>query len=560
MKTNTIILKVVLALVACNLHADDIYSLLWQRKTDEAKQLIQANPELIAHQNEHGFAPAHIAAWTGNNDMLAFLIERGADINLNDKYLRPVVTMALMGNHPDTLKFLLEKGASLDWVDEDNTTPLIYASYKDNPELIKIVLDKIDPATISQANNWGWTPLMSQCHHGWTKGAMILLKAGADPNSCDSDGNCPLIFAAKCGAFELIEPLIKAGADVNAVDKDTGKSAFHWAAAYGYESVCKALIKNGIDTTITDINSKTGKDYLVRYALPPKEKKGTKVADAGKQMGTSQAQIIYSGHSGWIVRTKNNILVFDYWKPNRAPDYPSLRNGWLTKADTAGLPVTIFTSHDHQDHYDVTALKGLAGVSDRVSYVYGFKLKMEKKEGACCEKAEAEAEKTKKKMKTDSEFTHFAAMKPRTHQTINGIEVTTINSIDTGVGFLVSVDGVSFFHAGDHANLSPEDEAAYFAEIDYLKDQDAKVDVAFLPVSGCPSRWKIESVKDGFVKTIEALKPKAVFPMHGMGRENSYKEFAALAADSGLTAEVLCAEFPGDTFSYAPQANKVALK
>ena len=560
MKTKTMILKVFLALVACNLHAEDIYSLLWQQKTEEAKQMIQADPDLIAHQNEHGFAPAHIAAWTGNNDMLAFLIEQGADINLNDKYLRPVVTMALMGNHPDTLKFLLDKGASLDWVDEDGTTPLIYASYKDNPELMMIVLKNVDPATVNQANRWEWTPLMNQASNGRIKGALMLLKAGADANLGDSEGNFPLVLAAKCGAIELIEPLIKAGAKIDAVEKKTGMTAFHWAAARGYAKLCKVLINNGIDTTIADNSSRTGKDYLARYAMQPKGDKGTEVADAGKQIAAGHAQIIYSGHSGWVVKTKNNILVFDYWKPNRAPDFPSLRNGWLTEAGASGLPVTVFTSHDHQDHYDVAALKELAGVSDRVSYVYGFApKKMKKKEGACCEKAEAKAEKTKK-VKMDSEFTRFTAMKPRTHQTINGIEVTTINSIDTGVGFLVSVDGITFFHPGDHADLSPEDEKAYFAEIDYLKDQNAKVDVAFMPVSGCPSRWKIESVKDGFVKTIAALKPKAVFPMHGMGRESSYKEFAALAADSGLTTEVLCAEYPGDAFSYAPQANTVALK
>jgi uncharacterized protein len=103
---------------------------------------------------------------------------------------------------------------------------------------MKIVLEHVDPVTIDQVNKWGWTPLMHQARSGHIKGALMLIKKGANPNSSNSDGNSPLILAAKCGAIELIEPLIKAGADVNTIEKQYGRTAFHWAAVYGYESLC----------------------------------------------------------------------------------------------------------------------------------------------------------------------------------------------------------------------------------------------------------------------------------------------------------------------------------
>ena len=571
MKINikTSLSKVLFTLAACNLFAGDINSLLWQGKFEDAKQLILEEPGLIRQEDEHGITPAHIAAQKGEIEFLTFLAEQGADLQHQDKYERPVICKAIMGNHPKSVAYLLKKGAKLDWVDEDGTTPLLYASYKGNPEMVKLLLGQVDSETVNKSNKWEWTPLMHLARNGYVKSAMMLLNKGADASIVNFSGNSALLFACKGGVLELVEPLLKAGADVNAVDSEYDRTAFHWAAIYGYGKICKTLAKHGVDTDRLDQLSHDGAFYMAKYGNFPKEaKEVTKIAKAHSPIADAEAKVIYTGHSGWVVKTKNNILVFDYWKPHASPDYPSLVNGYLTLADTDNLPVTVFTSHDHVDHYDVKALKSLKGVSDRVSYVYGFNPKKEKKPAwkktdvevakAAVEKKACAMQKTETSQK--AEFTHFAALKPRTQKTVNGIDIVTINSIDTGVGFLVSVDGITIFHPGDHANLTVEDEGKYFAEIDYLKAKQIPVDIAFMPVSGCPSRWKIESVKKGFVQTIQALQPKAVFPMHGLSNERKYTEFAELAASLDLGAQVLCAENPGDLFTVGMQMVRVAQK
>jgi hypothetical protein len=113
MKTKIILFKVIFTLAACSLYAEDINSLLWQGKPEEAKEMILADPNLILGGGEHGFTPAHIAAWKGNNDFLTFVIEKGADIKHQDKYLRPVISKAIMGNHPETVAFLLKRALTL---------------------------------------------------------------------------------------------------------------------------------------------------------------------------------------------------------------------------------------------------------------------------------------------------------------------------------------------------------------------------------------------------------------------------------------------------------------
>ena len=566
MNNKTIISKVLITFAACSLFGGnaDIDSLLWQGKSDEAKQQMLEHPDLIDKTNEHGMSPAHIAAHKGDQAILTFLLEHGADVNLTDHYGRPVVCRAIMGNHPDTVALLIKNGAKLDWVDEDGTTPLIYASYHGDPEMIEMLLKHVDAKTIQQANKWNWTPLLHLARQGSVKGSLMLMKKGADVNAKDPEGNTPLILAAKCGAFELMKPMIEAGAELNAVDQTFGRTAYHWAAIHGFGNICSALQEHGIDTEKQDLDGQSGAQYLERYAGMPKWKQKMEVAKAGDAATDPQAVVYYAGHSGWIVKTKHNILVFDYWKPNRAPDHPSLLNGYLTEIDSGNLPVTVFTSHDHQDHYDMKALKTLAGVSDQVTFVYGFnpkQVEMDAKAASCKEgKGEKCDTKLDSKKQMKGEFTRFAAMKPRTEQNINGIDVKTIQSIDTGVGFLATVDGMTFFHPGDHACLSPEDADAYFSEIEWLKGKIKDVDVAFLPVSGCPSRWKIDAVKDGFVKTIEVLAPETVFPMHGLNRELNYKEFAKVAADAGLDATVVCMENPGDFYALACPGDKLAAK
>ncbi|MDA9080113.1 ankyrin repeat domain-containing protein [Candidatus Dependentiae bacterium] len=50
--------------------------------------------------------------------------------------------------------------------------------------------------------------------------AMELLKAGADVNIANKDGQTPLMVAVKNGSISLVALLIHYGADVNSVDNN----------------------------------------------------------------------------------------------------------------------------------------------------------------------------------------------------------------------------------------------------------------------------------------------------------------------------------------------------
>ncbi|MGB9440949.1 MAG: ankyrin repeat domain-containing protein, partial [Desulfobacterales bacterium] len=71
-----------------------------------------------------------------------------------------------------------------------------------------------------------------------------LLSIGIDPNSQDSRGWCPLMWATAEGHVDIVEFLLKHGADPNIINY-LGRSAIMYASNYGFYEIAKALIEKG---------------------------------------------------------------------------------------------------------------------------------------------------------------------------------------------------------------------------------------------------------------------------------------------------------------------------
>jgi len=231
------------------------------------------------------------------------------------------------------------------------------------------------------------------------------------------------------------------------------------------------------------------------------------------------AKIIYLGHSGWAVVTRECILIFDYWEAGKNPASRSISKGFINAEELSDQKVFVFVSHDHKDHFDRVIFKWLYKIKD-IKYVMGWPY--------------SNAEK-------------YISFKPRETKKIDEMEITTIESTDAGVGFLIKVDGLTIFHAGDHENGSGY-WRKYKKEIDFLAQVTKQIDFAFLPVCRYERDW--EDSNKGSFYFIERLKPSVVFPMHAGGEEHFYQKFAKEAKKKMGQANVRCAAYRGEYFFF----------
>lgn len=202
--------------------------------------------------------------------------------------------------------------------------------------------------------------------------------------------------------------------------------------------------------------------------------------------------IWYLGHSGFALLTGDRMLIFDYYLDKPANAERGLGAGVVTPGQLAGYDVSVFASHRHHDHFNPVIL-GWAGSLPRVRYILSSDIK---------------------RAKTDAEL---HSVKPGETLQTGEMTVKTLDSTDEGVAFLVKVNGLTIYHAGDlnwwHWEGEPErDNLAmakkYCSQIDLLRGE--KIDIAFLPTDLRQEGqycWGF----DYFMRNIGA---EAVFPMH----------------------------------------------
>lgn len=462
--------------------------------------LVDHGADIDARGREGGTL-LHMAAGRGDTVLAAILIELGLDVNSTTDY-----GVTPLGNacreQPAMVRWLLAHGANPDPADDSSPAPLIWTIYGGDTATIRIFLDGGANVNCREPN--GATPLLVCARQGKSNIARILLEAGADPKmGGDRYGRSPLHLAALAGQSEMVRLLLSHDADPNAVDS-LGNTPLNYAAQYGHRPVAELLIESGADTEGIPAN----------YGPPPE------LAEAPPE---GEAMVRYLGHSGWSVRTAKHLLIFDYHEMNGRPDRPSLLNGFVSPDEIKSLPVTVFSTHEHGDHYDTTIFTWRDRV-ENIEYVLGHR---------------------------PADRTGYEYIEPRQTKTLGDMQVTTIKSTDAGVGYVVQVDGLTIFHAGDHSSGTIEIPEEYSAEIDFIAETLPAPDLAFMPISGC-SLGTPESVKAGVYYAVDKLHPRVLFPQHMGNNEYALAEFEQEARERGVTTAMCCAGNRGDLFEVGP--------
>ncbi len=517
---------------------------VWKGHTQVAKMLLKAGADLESKEID-AETPLHYAAASGELSAVKLLVSKGAKVNYVSKIGSTPLSYAASrkGGYPQIVKFLIAKGADVKAKRDNGWTLLHEVGWEGKPEIMQMLIDRGIAADVK--TNFGRTPLHNACMGGNVAGAKALIKNGADVNSLGKEGWTPLILATNKGRLKLVDLLLNAGVDVNVADPKLEVTPLHLSSVKGYGKITAMLLKNGAKVNAKDKRGRTPLYYACRYGhkkiakhLAAKGGKADKVIKnfgfsplLAKKLPAGNAAVWYLGHSGWAIKTQNHFLVFDYFKGEALPDEPHLANGNINFEEIKDLPVTVFVSHNHGDHY-TPAIFDWQEKLKKVTYVMGFKAKDKK---------------------------GYVYLPPRSKKVINGMKVLTIKSNDSGVGFYIKADGVDIFHSGDHANRKRDFSGPFKEEIDYLADKGLSPDIFFAPVSGC-GFGDLVSVKKGVYYTVKKLKPRAVFPMHAGEGADRYINFALEAKKNGVDTPMCCAQMYGDLFFVGNKGIKGALK
>lgn len=227
-----------------------------------------------------------IAAVDGRHDIIALLVEHGADINQTFTGITPL-TSAIVSSDLDTVRFLhslgadlniahplgfaiegclcrncdgcaheeiicflVEQGADISIQSGQGSTVLHYAAHKGHVPLLHAALERNTFPGIHHLKDCsGDTALHCVARvspkapvHRNLAVVPLLLEAGADIDVQDACGDSALMLAASRGNDQLVRLLLDAGASVNIANR-YGQSALSNAAQVGCYTMVRSLLE-----------------------------------------------------------------------------------------------------------------------------------------------------------------------------------------------------------------------------------------------------------------------------------------------------------------------------
>ncbi len=162
----------------------------------------------------------HTASIAGEDEIVKFLLSKGADVKALDGQGWTALHWAASGGHSAVVGELLDAGANINVKDQIGATPLHWAAIFDQREAAKVLIDR--GADIKARDNQGKTPLHAAAEHDAQQVAPLLLAKGASLKAKDDDGAMPLHAViqharADLADLEITAPEAGVGATTNPI-------------------------------------------------------------------------------------------------------------------------------------------------------------------------------------------------------------------------------------------------------------------------------------------------------------------------------------------------------
>ncbi len=260
---------------------NDIWSASATGNIEAVKQHLAQGVDINAKDSTFGSTALSSAALFGHTEIVALLLEAGADVNARNRDGgTPLHSAAFLGQY-ETAKLLLENDANINIKNWDGGTPWDattadwettrfiagFLKIRVNREKVEVGRAKVvklfrqhGPTTNIESED---DALCGAIRNGDFRTVKELLAKGTDVNTWDNEfGVTALSWAALLDEVKIAKFLIENGADVNVKSRD-GSTPLHSAAFLGRAEIAELLIQKGADVNPANYKGETPLDVLM---------------------------------------------------------------------------------------------------------------------------------------------------------------------------------------------------------------------------------------------------------------------------------------------------------
>jgi ankyrin repeat protein len=215
-------------------------------------------------KDQNGATPLILASLNGHKDIVYNLISFSANIHLKDKQGNTALHMSAWQNRSEIVDQLLLNGASPIAANKEGNTPLHYACQYCTPGKTLTIIKLLQyESSVLITNNAGETPI--DIAISYNKQEAVAILADADPSALES--RRIIIEAAIKGRTKIIEILLEAGMDPNSFDTETGKMPLHESVRFFRKDAAHVLLNFGAQPGMRNGDGESVADIITNH--PP---------------------------------------------------------------------------------------------------------------------------------------------------------------------------------------------------------------------------------------------------------------------------------------------------
>ena len=233
-------------------HPQDINARGGFHSTPLHAAVVKGNVDIVALLLEYGadmatwdrnnYSPLYHAARRGRLDVIRLFVHHHADVDFPDDMGATPLFVASQEGELESAWALLQYGAAVDSRENNGRISLVAASENGHLDVVHLLLE--NGATVDSRKDDGWTSLMGASHNGHLDVVRLLLENGATVDSCRDDGWTSLMSASHNGHLDVVRLLLENGATVDSREDD-GWTSLMVASEIGHLDVVQLLLHNG---------------------------------------------------------------------------------------------------------------------------------------------------------------------------------------------------------------------------------------------------------------------------------------------------------------------------